>query len=314
MGRSIINHSKKKIMRRYLLIISAALVLFTTSGCLKDTPSTDLTHLGTVIEMMYPAGAQYNGVGTGLEFFGGDQITFSFLDASDTVWYYGNIAGPNTLSKPLTTNMVIDDSALQDNFANDGLTYSPLPDSCYKLVQTSGTVPAGKRIDTFAIVIYPAKIDLTQNYGLPIQLQAPGYTVASNFSIMYLHTLGAPIGGLYNQTTTIYYDSAGTGPAATNTGPAIFTPLDNSDIEVYTTDSTSLGYILSFTNTNGAAVAGSFSVSIDPNTIPKHASIIGGPTLVAANPTTGVYTFNVIVNTGTEEKNITDSFTFVSKN
>jgi hypothetical protein len=301
-------------MRRLLFIISAALTLVTGTGCLKDTPSTDLTHLGTVIEMMYPAGAQDNGVGTGLEFFGGDQITFNSLDASDTIWYYGNIAGPNTLSKPLTTNVAIDDSALQDNFANDGLTYTALPDSCYKIVQASGTIPAGKRIDTFAIVIYPDKIDLTQNYGMPIRISAPGYTVASNFSIMYLHTIGAPIGGLYNQNTTIYYDSAGTGTPAQNlNNPAIFTPLDNSDIEVSTTDSTALGYIVSFTNTNGAAVTGSFSVSIDPNSIPKGVSIIGGPS-ITANPTTGVYTINVIVNTGTEEKNITDSFTFVSRN
>jgi hypothetical protein len=300
-------------MRRSLFIISALLALFATTGCLKDTPATDLTHVGTIIEMMYPGGAQDNGVGTGLEFFSGDQITFSFLDVSDTVTYYANIAGPTTLSKPLTVGMALDDSALEDNIANDGITYTPLPDSCYKILQTSGTIPAGQRIDTFQVVIYPNKIDLTQNYGAPIQLSAPGYTVAANFSIMYLHTIGAPIAGLYSQTTTIYFDSAGTGtPLVNAANPAIFLPLDNADIEVYTTDSTGLGYILSFTNNGGAAV-GPFTMTIDPNSIPKGTSIIGGPTLLAANPTTGVYTFNVIVNTGTEEKNITDTFTFVSK-
>ena len=300
-------------MSRSLFIISALLALFATTGCLKDTPATDLTHVGTIIEMMYPAGAQDNGVGTGLEFFSGDQITFSFLDVSDTVTYYANIAGTNTLSKPLTVDMGLDSGALEDNIANDGITYTSLPDSCYKILETTGTIPAGQRIDTFQLVIYPNKIDLTQNYGAPIQLSAPGYTVAANFSIMYLHTIGAPIGGLYNQTTTIYFDSAGTGtPLVNSANPAIFLPLDNADIEVYTTDSTGLGYILSFTNNNGAAV-GPFTMTIDPNSIPKGTSIIGGPTLLAANPTTGVYTINVIVNTGTEEKNITDTFTFVSK-
>ena len=289
-------------------------MLFAATGCLKDTPATDLTHVGTIIEMMYPAGAQDNGVGTGLEFFSGDQITFNFLDVSDTVTYYANIAGTNTLSKPLTVDMALDDSALEDNIANDGITYTPLPDSCYKILQTTGTIPAGQRIDTFQVVTYPNKVDLTQNYGAPIQLSAPGYTVAANFSIMYLHTIGAPIGGLYSQTTTIYFDSAGTGTPLVNSGnPAIFLPLDNADIEVYTTDSTGLGYIVSFTNNSGVAV-GPFTVTIDPNSIPKGVSIIGGPTLIAANPTTGSYSFNVIVNTGTEEKNITDTFTFVSKN
>jgi Domain of unknown function (DUF1735) len=308
--------------RSSILIIPAVLVLLTAgTGCLKDTPSTDLTHLGTVIEMMYPGGAQDNGVGTGMEFFSGDQITFGFLDVADTVWYYGNIAGPNTLSKPLTTGIAVDDSALQDNYANDGLTYLPLPDSCYKLVQTSQTIPAGSRIDTFAIVIYPNKIDLTQNYGLPIQLSAPGYTVAANFSIMYLHTLGAPIGGIYNQSSVIYYDSAGaTGPTPPTSnqvgpaGPTVFTPLDNADIEVPSGDSTGISYVISFTNTNG--VASGFSVSIDPGTLPAHSAIIGGPTLIAADPVAKTYTINYIVgyNNDAVQYNITDTFTYISNN
>jgi hypothetical protein len=308
-------------MRRSLLIISAVLVLFAGTGCLKDTPTTDLTHLGTVIEMMYPGGAQDNGVGTGMEFFTGDQITFGFLDAADTIWYYGNIAGPSTLSKPLTTGVAVDDSALQDNYANDGLTYLPLPDSCYKIVQTSQTIPAGSRIDTFAIVIYPNKVDLTQNYGLPIQLSAPGYTVASNFSIMYLHTLGAPIGGIYNQSSVIYYDSAGPGgttpPTTTQVGPSgptIFTPLDNSDIEVPSGDSTGISYVISFTNTNN--VASGFSVSIDPGTIPSHAAIIGGPTLTPVVPGSNTYTINFIVGYDDDavQYNITDTYTFIANN
>lgn len=307
--------------RSSIFIISALLVLVTAgTGCLKDTPSTDLTHLGTVIEMMYPNGAQSNGVGTGLEFFTGDQITFPFLDVADTVWYYGNIAGPNTLSKALTTNVAVDDSALQDNYANDGLTYLPLPDSCYKIVQTSNTVPAGKRIDTFAIVIYPNKVDLTQNYGLPIQLAAPGYTVASNFSIMYLHTLGAPIGGMYNQSSVIYYDSAGPGgtlPPTTNTvgpsGATVFTPLDNADIEVPSGDSTGIKYIISFTNTNN--VASGFTVTIDPTTIPSHAAIIGNPSVTVA-PGNKTFTVNFIVgyNNDAVQYNITDTYTYVSNN
>jgi Domain of unknown function (DUF1735) len=310
--------------RSSIFIISAVLVLFAGTGCLKDTPSTDLTNLGSVVEMMYPNGAQSNGVGTGLEFFGGDIITtgqFYFLDAADTVWYYGNLAGPNLLSKALTTGVAVDDSALQDNFANDGITYSALPDSCYKIVQTSGTIPAGKRIDTFALVIYSNKIDLTQNYGLPIQLTAPGYTVASNFSIMYLHTIGAPIGGIYNQTSVIYYDSAGaagTTPPTTNTvgptGPTVFTPLDNADVEVPSGDSTGISYIISFTNNNGVA-AGPVTVTIDPNTIGKHIAIAGTPT-ITADLVNKIFTINMAVSYGSDSYvyNITDTYTFISKN
>jgi hypothetical protein len=301
-------------MRRSLFIITALLVLFFTSGCLKDTPSTDLSNVGTIIEMMYPNGAQDFGVGTGLEFFSGDQITFSPLDASDTVTYYANIAGATTLNKPVTVNMAIDDSALEDNQANDGITYTPLPDSCYKLITSSGTIPAGQRIDTFQVVIYPDKIDLTQNYGAPVQLSAPGYTVAANFSIMYLHTIGAPIGGLYNQTTTIYGDSAGTGtPNILTLGPTgVFLPLDGTDIEVPTGDTTGISYVLTFTNTNG--VASNFSVALDASTIPSHVSVIAGPTIVLADPVNKVYTLNFVVSMGSYDKNITDSFTWVANN
>lgn len=304
-------------MRRYLLIISAALVLFGTTGCLKDTPTTDLSHLGTVIEMMYPNGAQYNGVGTGMEFFGGDIITtqggqFNFLDGADTVWYYANLAGPNLLSKPVAVTMAVDDSALEDNQANDGLTYLPLPDSCYKMVQTSGSIPAGKRIDTFAVVIYSNKIDLTQNYGLPIRLQAPGYTVASNFSTMYLHTVGAPIGGIYDQSTLTYSDSAGTqNPNTQDLGSSVFTPLDNSDVEVISGDTTGISYIISFTNTNG--VASGFTVAIDPNTIPKNAAITYGPNITQG---TNKFTIQMVVsyNSNAYSRNITDTYTFISRN
>ena len=299
-------------MRRSFLILSAALVLLTTTGCLKDTPSTDLSNVGTVIEMMYPNGAQDNGVGTGLEFFTGDQLVFNPTDVADTITYYANIAGATTLSKPLTVNMAVADSLLQANYSNDGLTYTPLPDSCYKLIQTTGTIPAGKRIDTFQIVYFPDKIDLTQNYGAPVQLYVSGYTVASNFSTLYLHTIGAPIAGTYNQTTTIYPDSAGTGtPAVEPFGPVgIFLPLDGTDIEVPSGDTSAISYVLTFNNNNG--VASNFSVAIDPTTIPKGASIAAGPTIITADPVNKVYTLNVILNMGSYEKNITDKFTWVS--
>lgn len=299
---------------RKLIIIVLTPVLFGLSGCLKDTPSTDLSHVGTIIELIYPNGAQDNGIGTGLEYFSGDQLTFSFFDASDTIAYYANIAGTNTLSQALTVNVAVDDSALEDNEANDGITYTPLPDSCYKILQSTGSIPAGKRLDTFQVVIYPNKIDLTQNYGAPIQLSAPGYTVAGNFSILYLHTIGAPIGGLYNQTTTIYDDSAGTGtPNVLTLGPSgLFLPLDATDIEVPSGDTTGISYVLTFNNTNG--VASNFTVALDPSTIPSGVSVIAGPTIIQANPTSKTYTLNFVVNMGSYDKNITDQFTWVSNN
>lgn len=300
--------------RTLLFLISAPLALFATTGCLKDTPATNLTNLGTVIEMMYPGGAQDNGVGTGMEFFTGDQqIIDPATGPTDTIVYYANIAGPKTLSKALAVTMAVNDSDLQDNFANDGVTYLAFPDSCYSLLKTTGSIPAGQRIDTFQAVVYNNTIDLTQNYGAPIQLSAPGYTVAANFSILYLHTLGAPMGGNYNDSVLIYPDSAGTGTAVGGQlGPVgYFVPLDNNDAEIPSGDTTQIGYILSFNNTGG--IASGFSISIDPNTIPSGASIIGGPNIIDSVAATNTYKFSFIINMGSYEKNVTDTYTFVSK-
>lgn len=297
-----------------LLFIYFALVLVASTGCLKDTPSTDLSNVGTIIEMIYPAGAQDNGVGTGLEFFTGELLPFYPTDIADTVTYYVNIAGTNTLGKPLTVNVAVDDSSLQDNYANDNITYLPLPDSCYQLLTATGTIPAGKRLDTFQVVYFPSKIDLTQSYGAPIALAVSGYTVSGNFGKLYLHTVGNPIGGTYNQSFTKYYDSAGTGtPYTIPASPVgVFNPLDNADIEVASLDSSGISYILSFTNTNG--VASGFSVSLDPNTIPKGTIITSGPNIVLADPVNKIYTLNFtdsIAATGLGS-NITDKFTWVS--
>ena len=297
-----------------LLFIFFALVLVASTGCLKDTPGTDLSNVGTIMEMIYPNGAQDNGVGSGLEFFTGELLPFYPTDVADTVTYYVNIAGTNTLGKPLTVNVAVDDSSLEDNYANDNITYLPMPDSCYQLLTTSGTIPAGKRLDTFQVVYYPSKIDLTQSYGLPIALSVSGYTVSGNFGKLYLHTVGNPIAGTYNQSFVKYYDSAGTGtPYTASPGPVgIFNPLDNADIEVASADSSGISYILSFTNTNG--VASGFSVSLDPNTIPKGTIITSGPNVVLADPVNKVYTLNFtdsIAATGLNS-NITDKFTWVS--
>jgi hypothetical protein len=205
---------------RKLFIIAFSLVVFNITGCLKDTPGTDLSHEGTIIELMYPAGAGDAGVGTGLEFFSGDAITFPSSDLSDTVTFYVNIAGTNTLSQSLGVTVTVDNSALEDNIANDGITYVAMPDSYYSIVKTSGSIAAGQRIDTFQIVIYPSKIDPTQNFGLPITVSTnPGETISGNFGIMYLHTIGNPLAGVYNDSLATRYNYVGSTPAYTYPGP-----------------------------------------------------------------------------------------------
>jgi hypothetical protein len=307
---------------RKLLIIALSLVLFGSTGCLKDTPGTDLSHLGTIIELMYPAGAGDYGVGSGLEYFSGEQLPFYPTDVADTAVFYVNIAGPNTLNKPLSVTIVVNDSSLEDNIANDGITYLQLPDSCFAILpSTTGTIPAGQRIDTFKVVYYPSKMDLTQNYNLPITVTAGGYTISGNFGTVYLHNVGDPIAGTYTWTNTTYPDSAGTGTPVNNaTPPAIFDPLDASDVEFASgaplpSGEGPINYILSFTNTNG--VASGFTVALDPNTIPSGVFITSGPNVINADPVHKTYTLNFTdsvagTGPGTGNFNVTDTYTWIS--
>jgi hypothetical protein len=295
-------------MRKKILICSFSFLVLTLAGCLKDTPSTDLSHEGTIIEMIYPAGASNNGVGTGLEFFAGCTVLFPPTDASDTITFYVNIAGTNTLKTPLNYTVAIDDSALQDNVANDGLTYAPMPDSLYSILKTKGTIAAGSRMDTLQIVFYPSKIDLTQTYGLPIKLYVPGYTIASNFGIMYLHTIGNPIAGVYNQEWIRYNTATQTGTPAYDEqiGPSVFAPIDGTDITV--NSGTGVTYDISFTDS--ANTETNFQVSLDAASVKTAGiTITSGPTIILASPSTHQYTFNfTYTNSAGSPRNITDKF------
>ena len=172
------------------LIIALSLVIFGLTGCLKDTPSTDLSHVGTVIEIMYPAGAGYYGVGSGLEFFTGEQLGFPPTDSTDTVTFYFNIAGTNTLGQNLGVTIALDPSIMEANYSNDSINYVAFPATDYAILNASQTIPAGSRIDTFQVVFYPDRFDSTQNFMLPLTVTtSPSYTVSGNFGQLYFHTI-----------------------------------------------------------------------------------------------------------------------------
>jgi len=288
-------------MRKKILIFSISFLVLTLAGCLKDTPSTDLSHEGTIIEMIYPGGASSNGVGTGLEFFSGCTILFPPTDVSDTITYYINVAGTNTLKTPLSYTVAVDDTAIQDNNGNDGLTYQTMPDSLYSILKTKGTIAAGSRLDTLQIVIYPSKIDLTQNYGLPIKLYVPGYNVAANFSIMYLHTIGNPIAGAYNWDWTRWNNTDSSGPTSGGStgGLAIFAPDNGTQVEVASGYYIGPRYVITFTNNGG--VVSNIAISFNSDDIATMKSggvtVTTPPTIITADPVNGNYEFFYKVST-----------------
>jgi hypothetical protein len=216
---------------RKVSIIVLGIALFGSAGCLKDTPATDLTHVGTVIEMIYPPGAGYFGVGSGIQYFGGCVLSYPLTDASDTAVYYVNIAGTNTLPAALDVTVGLESKDLLDNYSTDSVTYYPMPDSLYSILTNSGTIPAGQRMDTFQLVFYPDKIDMTQSYGLPIGITAAGtYTISGNFGMTYFHTTG--IAGIYTDSNAVAMSYSGTVPYTFNPNNPYVYPGDSTVISL----------------------------------------------------------------------------------
>jgi hypothetical protein len=300
-------------MRKFsfaILLLSLIMGLSLT-GCLKaDSINLDPNGATTIINMEYLAGSSGTTIGSGLTYFGGGALTYPPTDEADTATISVILAGGAILDKDVTVTIGPDANALLDNYSKDSIAYVAMPDSVYHLISNTATIPAGSSGALFQVVFYPSKIDPTQNFMLPLTVtDAAGYTVSKNFGHVYLHTIGNPIAGSYNQEW-IRYNTADTlsgNPAFDeDLGPVIFAPTNPTTIEVES--GTGVLYILSFTNNNG--VLSDFNVSLDPESVTSAAvTITGGPVVVVADPINGIYRFNfTYLNSAGAARNITDQF------
>ncbi|MBS1599491.1 MAG: DUF1735 domain-containing protein [Bacteroidetes bacterium] len=166
---------------KYKISIFIVLTWMSFSGCLKDSPAVDFSTVGTIVEILPVNGG-------GIENFDAAALTFDPADAVDQADIVLNIASPNTLSKTLTVTMEVNDGLRQSYNTTYGTSYDALPDSVYSFTEQSGTIAAGKRLDTLHVNFYPSKIDNTKNYMLPVSIKdAQGQTISGNFGAIYFH-------------------------------------------------------------------------------------------------------------------------------
>ena len=153
---------------KYKFVSLLLLFSITMAGCLKDTPAVDFSTVGTVVEILPVNGG-------GLENFGAAELQFDPEDQQDSADIDLNIASPDALRAAYNT-------------AN-GTDYDPMPDSVYSMPVKSGNIAAGDRLDTIRVIFYPAKIDTTKSYMLPVSISnADGQTISGNFGAIYFHT------------------------------------------------------------------------------------------------------------------------------
>jgi hypothetical protein len=231
------------IMKKIFSILPVIALIFFT-GCLKDKPNVDFSGLGVMSEITTAStSATVNAPAAGLDFFTGANLSFSDPVAPATVWFTVNIASPNVPSKDIPITVAVDPQALNTYISNpNNVQYSIFPDSTFSFATKTGTVRSGHRLDSFFVTFYPAKIDPTKSFMLPISItSAPGTTISGNFGTIYFHKVGNPLAGTYNVTGTRYNYSgvigytggpipAGYISTAASPSPKVAVPLDPKTI------------------------------------------------------------------------------------
>ena len=175
-------------MKKIFVILSAAVL--TLPSCLKDKPNTDFSGITPIAELTTAstAGTVQEPV-SGLAFWSGASVS---LPASglDTVTFTANIASdyPLTVSTPITLAVDTTKVSYFNTSGTSTTTYSVMPASAYSFPVTTGTIPAGQRLDTFMVIFNTAAMPSTGSYMLPISITNAGNVeISGNLSTIYFH-------------------------------------------------------------------------------------------------------------------------------
>ena len=186
----------KKIFKSLLTVITLSLAL---TSCLKSVNSVvngeNLTASFLQIEFPTPTGTTIN---SGLQYFGGGALLYPATHTSDTANFSVTLNGPVTLSTDLTVTIAPNVGAIADNLAGDGIAYTAMPDSLFKLLTPTVVIKAGTRTAYAKCVFYPSKIRPDKSFMLVLTpSNTSGIIISQNFGKLYLHTIGCPIAGNY---------------------------------------------------------------------------------------------------------------------
>jgi hypothetical protein len=138
---------------------------------------------------------------------GGTKLTFPPTDDTDTTLFHLNYAATTVAPADETITIAIDQTQIAAFNSNSTIQYTIFPDSIYSFKTTTVTIKKGNNYsDAIAVALFPSKIDLTQNYILPITIKtAPsGATISGNFGTVYYTLVGNKLAGAYNGFGTRY--------------------------------------------------------------------------------------------------------------
>jgi hypothetical protein len=296
------------------LLISSAIFM---TGCLKDTPNVDFSKSGVIAELSHASITPNGAPSSGLDYFNSATLpVFPSLDP-DTITFDVNIASAYPPTSDVSVTVAVDDAKRVAYNATSSVPFDAQPDSTFSLPATTGVVKAGVNIAQFIVIYYPAKIDPTKSYMLPITLtDASGLTISGNLATIYFHIIGNLIAGSYSQEWIRYNMAGMTGPPDfdEDLSPGIFVPVSPTEIAV--SSGSGPNYYLSFTNNNppggsDLSLLTDFKLTMLASEFTADGiTLSAGPTLVLADPVHHKYTFNYgYLNATPAARNITDKFT-----
>jgi Domain of unknown function (DUF1735) len=284
-----------------LLLASSLLVILSLSSCIKDTNSGNEVN-GLTPVVLIPEGGMAN--------FSAVSLSYPSSDIVDTAFFHVNYAATQVAPKDVTVNIGFDSTAMVNYNATSNVKYSKFPDSIYSFKSNSVTVKAGQNYSSLIpLVLYPSKIDPTQNYMLPISvLNGQGNTISGNFGTIYYHLIGNPIAGAHSEEWIRWNNADGSGaPRYDLNFSNVFS--SNSPTEV-TVQSAGNGLLFIIDFTNNAGVLSNFTCTIDPNSYGNAglASLINAPT-ITVSPDYKTFTINFsYTNTSGAGRNIVEKF------
>lgn len=239
-------------MKKFLIFILAITAVSLTS-CLKDKPNTDFSSIKgqAVVELPW----------SGLQYFSKDAIT----DNSDTViMKFGvNIASTNPLSTATNYTVAVDYSLMDavNNQPNAPVSYLQMPAGSYTISKLSGTIAAGRRLDSITVTFYRSKLDPAKSYMLPIKLASASNGILSgNFNAHYYHFIGNDFAGTYEHYWTRWSvpdtsNAANIDHNHVDVGPVTFLPVSPNEFTVTSAYYTGIPYHVTFTKTGSGATA-----------------------------------------------------------
>lgn len=297
----------KKIFLNFSSLAALAIAVVTLPSCLKsnDSTFTDFSTAGQTVSLL----------NAGLGNFKASNISpfvpQSFIDVELTVQLNGEFPANDA------TNVVleVDDAKRVAYNASQSIQFGLLPTKTYKFLGSLNLViEAGKRLAKTTVRFYPDSIKTyppDTSFLFPVSMKsAGGKLIASNFQTMYINVIGNPIAGPYlwdfkrwNVTTGLSSAEPASAPnGGTFVGTATnFVPKDGSTILVPSGYFIQPNYEISFTNNGGVLSNFKAIISAADNDalIAAGVTVVDGPNVLLANPTTKEYRLQYQVFNGT---------------